>query len=376
METNEPKIRLEHIKKVYPNGVTAVKDFSLDIDNGEFVVFVGPSGCGKSTVLRMIAGLEEITDGDFNLDGKRMNDLEPSERNIAMVFQNYALYPHLTVRDNIAFPLTNAKIPFKKFFNLKYRKERKKEIYAKANEVAKIIGLEPYLDRKPKNLSGGQRQRVALGRAIIRNPKVFLLDEPLSNLDAKMRAEMRTEISRLHNDLKTIFIYVTHDQIEAMTMGSKIVVLKDGYIQQIGTPNEIFMNPKNMFVAGFIGTPPMNFFDAKVSEDGKNIETCDQSFKLPDNVFKALDGSYKGKEVVLGVRPKMIKVDSGKLKGKVSISEQLGDEALIYFNIEGDKEYVASINTFKKYEMGEEINIDLDLSYMSLFDKESQESIL
>mgnify|MGYP001090221186 FL=1 len=264
-------VKLEHIYKVYPNGTKAVSDFTMDIKDGEFIVFVGPSGCGKSTTLRMIAGLEEITDGELYINDKLMNDVIPMNRNIAMVFQNYALYPNLTVRQNIAFPLNiSKKIPFSKFFSLKYRKERKKEINEIVEEIAKKINLYEYLDRKPANLSGGQRQRVALGRSMVRNPSAFLLDEPLSNLDAKMRAQMRTEISTLHNDLQTIFIYVTHDQIEAMTMGTKIVVLKEGIIQQVASPKELFLHPINKFVAGFIGTPQMNFFKVKlIKEDNR-----------------------------------------------------------------------------------------------------------
>ena len=259
-------IEIRNVKKVYPNGFEAVHDFNLDINNNEFVVFVGPSGCGKSTMLRMIAGLEEITDGDLIIDGEIVNDLDPKDRNIAMVFQNYALYPHLTVRKNIAFPLTNKNVPLKHFFDFKYRKQRRLDIKKQVEEAAEIIGLSDRLDSYPRNLSGGQRQRVALGRAIVRKPKVFLLDEPLSNLDAKMRGQMRTEITNLHKKLNTVFIYVTHDQIEAMTMGDKIVVMKDGYIQQISSPDDLFLHPVNKFVAGFIGTPPMNFVNARLND--------------------------------------------------------------------------------------------------------------
>jgi len=374
----EAKIKLEHLKKVYDNGVLAVKDFSLEINDGEFVVFVGPSGCGKSTVLRMIAGLEAITDGKFILDKKVMNDLEPGARDIAMVFQNYALYPHLSVRKNIGFPLTNEKIPFKKFFNFKWRKERKAQINQKVEEVAKKIGLFEYLDRRPKNLSGGQRQRVALGRAIIRNPKVFLLDEPLSNLDAKMRTEMRTEISKLHKDLNTIFIYVTHDQIEAMTMGTKIVVLKDGYIQQIGTPDDVFMRPANKFVAGFIGTPQINFFDAKIINKNSLLLNNQFELKIPNDISKKIPDNYILKDIILGIRPKKIKIASkSNIKAKVSISEQLGDEALVYFKLnDDDLEHVLSMNTFNHFKLGQDIDIEFDLENAVMFDKESEESIL
>lgn len=376
----EPKIKLEHIKKIYPNGVCAVKDFSLDIYDGEFVVFVGPSGCGKSTVLRMIAGLEEITDGDLSIEGKIVNEAEPKERDIAMVFQNYALYPHLTVRKNIGFPLLMQNVPFSKFFNFKYRKQRKADIYKLVDEVASKIGLSEYLDRKPKNLSGGQRQRVALGRAIIRNPKAFLLDEPLSNLDAKMRAEMRTEISKLHNSLKTIFIYVTHDQVEAMTMGSKIVVMRDGYIMQVGTPDEVFANPANKFVAGFIGTPQMNFINAKLVKENDNvyIEIFDENKLLVNNqIASRIDENYFGKEVILGVRPKAISVKDEGIEVEVTISEQLGDEALVYFKHKSiDTEYVSSMQTYNHYLANSKVKIDIDLAHASFFDKETEESIL
>ena len=373
----DSRIKIEHLKKIYDNGVEAVKDFSLDIEDGEFVVLVGPSGCGKSTVLRMIAGLESISAGTFKLDGKEMNNLEPGARDIAMVFQNYALYPHLSVRKNIGFPLINEPIPFKKFFNFKWRKERNKQINERVIDVAKKIGLLEYLDRKPKNLSGGQRQRVALGRAIIRNPKAFLLDEPLSNLDAKMRTEMRTEISKLHHDLNTIFIYVTHDQVEAMTMGSKIVVMKDGYIQQIGTPDDVFMRPENMFVAGFIGTPPINFFDAKI-DSNKIVINGNIELAIPSSLQKQIPSQYDQKDVVLGVRPKKINVNNDSaIKAHVSISEQLGDEALVYFKLDGDeKEHVLSAVTFNKYQMDEAIGIDFDLENASIFDKETEVNIL
>lgn len=375
-----PVLKLEHIKKVYPNGVCAVKDFSLDILDGEFVVFVGPSGCGKSTVLRMIAGLEDITDGEFFIDDERMNEAEPKDRNIAMVFQNYALYPHLSVRKNIGFPLYMAPVPFRHFLDFKYRKNRKKLINEKVEEVASKIGLSEYLDRKPRNLSGGQRQRVALGRAIIRQPKAFLLDEPLSNLDAKMRAEMRTEISKLHQELKTIFVYVTHDQIEAMTMGSKIVVMKDGYIQQIGSPDEVFLHPVNRFVAGFIGTPQMNFFDVEIIKENEKVyfELENKSRILaPEQIVNKFDVSYIGKKVILGIRPKAISiVKSSDIVAVTSISEQLGDEALVYFKLEGiDQEYILSMQTYNKYQTNEQISLSFDLSHASLFDKETERTI-
>ena len=251
-------ISLKNINKVYPNGFHAVKDFNLDIEDKEFIIFVGPSGCGKSTTLRMVAGLEDISSGDLLIDGKRMNDVEPKDRDIAMVFQNYALYPHMTVYDNMAF-------------GLKLRKLPKAEIDQKVREAAKILDLEGLLDRKPKALSGGQRQRVAMGRAIVRNPKVFLMDEPLSNLDAKLRVQMRIEISKLHEKLGATIIYVTHDQTEAMTLGTRIVVMKDGVVQQIDTPHNLYNKPQNLFVAGFIGSPQMNFMDAKIAVNGETV---------------------------------------------------------------------------------------------------------
>ena len=382
------KIDIEHVGKVYKQGnVRAVKDFNLTIDDNEFVVFVGPSGCGKSTVLRMIAGLEEITEGEVYLDGKLLNYLDPKDRNIAMVFQNYALYPHLTVRKNIAFPLSQAKIPFKYFFNFKWRKQRKEEINKLVEEAAAKINLTQYLDRKPANLSGGQRQRVALGRAIVRNPQVFLLDEPLSNLDAKMRAQMRTEISRLHNELKTVFIYVTHDQVEAMTMGSKIVVLKDGVIQQVASPDDLFLNPKNMFVAGFIGTPQMNFIKATITKEKEKyfvkILNNDNAIELPKERMKTFNEEYLNKEVIMGIRPKAISV-KGDLAYQeqgfaitVNLFEKLGDNTIIYASMEGhDGELIASTEGIKSFEIKEEIHVSFNLENVCFFDKDSEESIL
>lgn len=378
MNSNEHTIVIDHLTKVYPGNVKAVDDFNLVINPGEFVVFVGPSGCGKSTVLRMIAGLEEISGGQLYIDDVVMNDTEPKDRDIAMVFQNYALYPHKTVRENIGFALYMEKIPFKHFFDFKWRKERKAQIDRKVEEVAKITGLTEYLKRRPANLSGGQRQRVALGRAIIRNPKAFLLDEPLSNLDAKLRAEMRTEISRLHNNLKAIFIYVTHDQVEAMTMGSKIVVMKLGKIQQIGTPQEIYMNPVNTFVASFIGTPKINLFEAKLSTTpaGSFVEIGGYQFDLPESITSRLDNYYLENDVIVGVRPKAIHLDNEKgIKVDVNLCEQLGDEALVYFTFM-NHEYVASLITHDKYEPNTKIMINLDLEHCCIFDKETEKSIL
>ncbi len=381
-----PRLRIESLYKTYPNGVTAIKDFNLDIYDEEFVVFVGPSGCGKSTVLRMIGGLEDVTNGSIFLDDKDITDEEAKNRNIAMVFQNYALYPHLSVFKNIAFPLEVEKIPFKHFFDFKYRKNRKKEIKEKVNAAAEKIGLTEYLDRKPANLSGGQRQRVALGRAIVRDPEVFLLDEPLSNLDAKMRVAMRSEITRLHDRLKTIFIYVTHDQVEAMTMGSKIVVLKDGIIQQIGSPEDVFLNPKNQFVAGFIGTPQMNFFEAKVTKkkgkyyanflDGKELE-------LPKERMKGFNEEYLGLNVIMGIRPRAISVEGDlryveqNIKAKINMLEQLGEETLVYASVNGkDEDLIISTEGLGRFKKGAEIGISFRVDNVCFFSKENGDSLL
>ncbi|MDO5389391.1 MAG: sn-glycerol-3-phosphate ABC transporter ATP-binding protein UgpC, partial [Clostridia bacterium] len=287
------ELKLKNIVKKYPNGFVAVKNFNLDIEDKEFIIFVGPSGCGKSTTLRMIAGLEEISSGELWIGDKLCNTVDPKNRDIAMVFQNYALYPHMTVYDNMAFALKLRKVP-------------KAEIDKKVREAAKILDIDHLLDRKPKALSGGQRQRVAMGRAIVRSPKVFLMDEPLSNLDAKLRVQMRSEISKLHQKLQTTFIYVTHDQTEAMTLGTRIVVLKDGVIQQVDTPQNLYNKPENLFVAGFIGSPQMNFINATVAKSGSDVTVNfgEYSLKLPEYKTKALiDGGYVGKEVTIGIRP-------------------------------------------------------------------------
>lgn len=384
---DKPRIRIEHLYKTYPNGVTATKDFNLDINDGEFVVFVGPSGCGKSTVLRMIGGLEDVTKGKILLDGEDITDKEAKDRNIAMVFQNYALYPHLTVFKNIAFPLEVEKVPFKHFFDFKYRKQRKLEIKQKVEDAAAKIGLSEYLDRRPANLSGGQRQRVALGRAIVRDPKVFLLDEPLSNLDAKMRVQMRSEITRLHDKLKTIFIYVTHDQVEAMTMGSKIVVLKDGIIQQVGTPEEIFLNPVNQFVAGFIGTPQMNFFTAKVQKEEGHyfLSMAEQATKLPipDERMKGFDDNWLDQDIVAGIRPRSLSVegdlsyvDQG-FSAKINLFEQLGEETLLYTTFQGkEKDLIISTTGLGRFQKGEEVGISFNLEHLCLFAKTNGKSLL
>ena len=291
-------LSLKNVCKVYPNGFVAVKDFNLEIADQEFIIFVGPSGCGKSTTLRMIAGLEEISSGELWIGDKLVNDVEPKDRDIAMVFQNYALYPHMSVYDNMAF-------------GLKLRKVPKDEIDKSVHEAAKILDIEHLLDRKPKALSGGQRQRVAMGRAIVRSPKVFLMDEPLSNLDAKLRVQMRVEISKLHQRLQTTIIYVTHDQTEAMTLGTRIVVLKDGIIQQVDTPQNLYNTPNNIFVAGFIGSPQMNLIDAEVKANGSQVDLVlsdTVTITLPvEKSKKLIDGNYVGKTVVVGIRPEDVK---------------------------------------------------------------------
>ena len=328
-------LSLKHVCKVYPNGFEAVKDFNLEVEDKEFIIFVGPSGCGKSTTLRMIAGLEDISSGEFSIDGKVVNDVEPKDRDIAMVFQNYALYPHMTVFDNMAF-------------GLKLRKVPKDEIKKKVEEAAKILDLDKLLDRKPKALSGGQRQRVAMGRAIVRSPKVFLMDEPLSNLDAKLRVQMRAEISALHQRLGATIIYVTHDQTEAMTLGTRIVVLKDGVIMQVDSPIKLYNEPNNLFVAGFIGSPQMNFVDAKCKIEGGNAVLSFDKFKitLPAEKSKKLS-AYNGKNVLFGIRPDDMS-DSPRdmedykdcvIEANVSGYELLGSEVILYFNIAGDERW-------------------------------------
>ncbi len=383
----KPRVLIEHLYKTYPNGFVATKDFNLTINDGEFVVFVGPSGCGKSTILRMIAGLEDVTEGKIVLDDEDITDKEAKERDIAMVFQNYALYPHLSVFKNIAFPLEVEHIPFKHFFDFKYRKKRKEEIKKKVEEAAAKIGLSEYLDRKPANLSGGQRQRVALGRAIVRDPKVFLLDEPLSNLDAKMRVQMRSEITRLHDKLKTIFIYVTHDQVEAMTMGTKIVVLKDGLIQQIGTPEDVFLNPTNQFVAGFIGTPQMNFFSACIKKKngeyfisfkGKEIDLSLPRERMNNFADKNLD-----KEIIAGIRSGAISV-KGDLDyheegfvAHINLFEQLGEETLLYTTFPEKKDdLIISTTGLGRFRKEMDVGISFNLEHICLFSKETGESLL
>ena len=367
-------LSLKNINKVYPNGFHAVKDFNLEIEDKEFIIFVGPSGCGKSTTLRMIAGLEEISNGELWIGDKLVNDVEPKDRDIAMVFQNYALYPHMTVYDNMAF-------------GLKLRKTPKDKIDRLVHEAAKILDIEALLDRKPKALSGGQRQRVAMGRAIVRNPKVFLMDEPLSNLDAKLRVQMRIEISKIHQSLEATIIYVTHDQTEALTLGTRIVVMKDGVMQQVASPLDLYTKPCNMFVAGFIGSPQMNFINCKAVQSGNdvNLEFGSYSIKLPEaKAEKVIQGGFIGKEVVLGIRPEDIKdeedfISKGTdnvLEATVRVYEMLGAEVFLYLTVEGhDKDVTIRVNPRTTARPGDTIKIALDVNKIHVFDKETEVTI-
>ena len=365
-------LSLTNVCKVYPNGFEDVKDFSLEVEDQEFIIFVGPSGCGKSTTLRMIAGLEEISSGELKIDGRVVNDVEPKDRDIAMVFQNYALYPHMTVFDNMAF-------------GLKLRKVPKDEIKKKVEEAAKILDLEKLLDRKPKALSGGQRQRVAMGRAIVRNPKVFLMDEPLSNLDAKLRVQMRSEIASLHNRLKATIIYVTHDQTEAMTLGTRIVVLKDGVIMQVDSPQKLYNEPNNLFVAGFIGSPQMNFIDAVCKVEGERVTLNFEKTSVvlpPAKAKKLIDGGYNGKTVVMGIRPEdigdsQIEIEAHKdavFETDVTGYELLGSEVLLYFNVAGTA-MTAKVDSRTTARMGDHITLAIDPEKIHCFDKETELTI-
>ncbi|MBQ7224302.1 MAG: sn-glycerol-3-phosphate ABC transporter ATP-binding protein UgpC [Clostridia bacterium] len=369
-------LSLRHIYKIYSGNVKAVSDFNLEIDDKEFIVFVGPSGCGKSTTLRMIAGLEEISAGELYIDGRLVNDVEPKDRDIAMVFQNYALYPHMTVYENMAF-------------GLRLRKMASKEIDDRVKEAAAILGITPLLSRKPKALSGGQRQRVALGRAIVREPKVFLLDEPLSNLDAKLRVQMRTEITKLHNKLATTFIYVTHDQTEAMTMGTRIVVMKDGIVQQVDTPQFLYDSPENKFVASFVGSPQMNFFEHAVlsREDGKMYATFGENkILVPEEKAKRLiDESYIGQEITLGVRPEDIHDEEifiasspdTIIKAHVDVVEKLGNETFLYMNVDGKEDYtVARIDARTTIKAEEDVKLAIDAHHLHFFDNKTELTIM
>lgn len=361
------KVELKGIGKVYDGNVRAVDNANIVVEDQEFVVFVGPSGCGKSTTLRMVAGLEEITEGDLFIDGERMNDVPPKDRNIAMVFQNYALYPHMTVYDNMAF-------------GLKIRKTDKKEIERRVNEAARILDIEKLLDRKPKALSGGQRQRVAVGRAIVRNPKVFLFDEPLSNLDAKLRVQMRAEISDLHNRLKATMIYVTHDQVEAMTMGDKIVVMKDGKVQQIGSPLYLYNHPINKFVAGFIGSPPMNFLTCKLVEKGGQIVADEGSFEIvPTADQQKILKNYIGKEVYFGIRPEDLSyqktpASKNNMQMKVVVKEPLGAETHLILTTK-TQQVIVRTSPDLVFQIGEAVNFQPLMEKAKFFDKDTELSI-
>ena len=395
-------VQLKNIKKVYPfisgeqkkskkkkaeepekkkanlqitdEGVVAVQEFNLDIKDKEFIVLVGPSGCGKSTTLRMVAGLEEISGGELVIDGKVVNDVAPKDRDIAMVFQNYALYPHMTVYDNMAF-------------SLKLRHAPKDEIDKKVREAAQILDITQYLDRKPKALSGGQRQRVAIGRAIVRDPKVMLMDEPLSNLDAKLRNEMRAEIIKLRKRIDTTFIYVTHDQTEAMTLGDRIVIMRDGYIQQIGTPQEVFNHPSNLFVAGFIGMPQMNIFRSKLEKraDGVWAIFGQNAIKVPEGKVQRMTGDYIGKEVFMGIRPENISDDpvftstypDACIDVDVEIIELMGSETYLYMTTSGkDENFIARVDPRTTSRGGDKIKVGFDVNRLHFFDVETEKTIL
>ena len=363
-------LSLKNIRKVYPNGFEAVKDFNLEIADKEFIIFVGPSGCGKTTTLRMIAGLEDITSGELKIGDKVVNDVEPKDRDIAMVFQNYALYPHMSVYDNMAF-------------GLKLRKVPKDDIDREVKEAAKILDLTPLLDRKPKALSGGQRQRVAMGRAIVRKPQVFLMDEPLSNLDAKLRVQMRIEIAKLHQKLGTTIIYVTHDQTEAMTLGTRIVVMKDGVIQQVDTPQNLYDKPGNLFVAGFMGSPQMNFLDAEVEVNGDvaSLNIAGKAIPLPPAKSKKLiEGGYNGKTVVFGIRPEDV-YDSqmfieaspnSVFESTVKVYELLGAEVFLYFDL-AEFPITARVDPRTTSRPGDNIKFALDVEKIHVFDKDTEQ---
>ena len=367
-------VSLKHIYKKYPGGVTAVSDFNLEIKDKEFLVLVGPSGCGKSTTLRMIAGLEEITEGELHIGDRLVNDVAPKDRKIAMVFQNYALYPHMSVFENMAFGLKLSKVP-------------KDVIKKKVEEAARILDITHLLDRKPKALSGGQKQRVALGRAIVRDPQVFLLDEPLSNLDAKLRATMRTELTKIHNRVGTTFIYVTHDQVEAMTMATRIVVMKDGLIQQVDAPQKLYDEPVNMFVAGFIGSPQMNFMDGQlVEEDGKVYFVYEGNKLLmpEDKANNPALKEYIGKDVVAGLRPECIyddemnvaKHSESQLAVNVDVTELMGAEIYLYLLVGEEGKLTARVSSRSTTRAGDQIRIAFDMTRMHIFDKDTERCIV
>ena len=366
-------LSLKNVCKIYADGVEAVKDFNLEVEDGEFIIIVGPSGCGKSTTLRMIAGLDDITSGELYIGGELMNDVEPKDRDIAMVFQNYALYPHMTVYNNMAFGLKRRHVP-------------RDEVRRRVTEAAKGLGIDDLLNRKPKALSGGQRQRVAMGRAIVRDPKVFLMDEPLSNLDAKLRSQMRVEISNLHRRLGTTFVYVTHDQTEAMTLGTRIVVMDKGVVQQVDSPQALYDKPCNMYVAGFIGSPQMNFIHCRlvVDEGGVAVVAGDKKAQLPAEKAAVLaQVAADGREVVLGARPETMgmadvssPVPTGmlRLESTVSAYEMLGAEALLYFGL-GEAQLCAKVPSHSAARVGDVVNIDVDLARAHVFDAQTTQAL-
>jgi len=363
------EIILNHVKKVYPSGVVAVQDFNMVIGHEEFIVLVGPSGCGKSTTLRMVAGLEEITEGTISIDGKVVNRVPPKDRDIAMVFQDYALYPHMTVYDNIAY-------------GLKLRKFPKRVIDQKVREAAEILDITELLPRKPKMLSGGQRQRVAIGRAIVRDPKAFLMDEPLSNLDAKLRSQMRTEIIKLRQRIKTTFIYVTHDQTEAMTLGDRIVIMKDGFVQQIGTPREVFHKPVNLFVAGFIGSPQMNFFHGALTRDGDRygVMVAGKTLALtPEKQQRLLAADVQPQEIILGIRPEHVEPlqQTSDFAGVVEVTEMMGSSTHLHVRF-GEDRIVIMVPEGEEtdlYRRGDSISFTFQADRMHLFSRETEENL-
>jgi len=356
-------ITFKNVVKTYEDGVTVIPDLNLEIKDKEFIILVGPSGCGKSTTLRMIAGLEEVSKGELYIGDRLVNKVAPKDRDIAMVFQSYALYPHMTVYKNMAFGLTLRKVP-------------KKVIDEKVRAAAKILDIEKYLNRKPKALSGGQRQRVALGRAMVRDPAVFLLDEPLSNLDAKLRTEMRSQITKLHQRLQTTFVYVTHDQTEAMTMADRIVVMKDGIINQVDTPQELYNHPCNVFVAGFIGSPQMNFLEGRLKKDEKGyfVKIGDSIIRLPERMKPS---AYEEERVILGIRPEDLNLDKNNgdsIEVKVELAEMMGSEIYVYSTFEG-KKIIARIDSSEKIENGENIRLTLDTQKLHIFNAQTEELI-
>ena len=370
-------VKLTNVKKVYDNNVVAVHNFNLDIADKEFIVFVGPSGCGKSTTLRMIAGLEEISGGTVEIDGEVVNDLQPKDRNIAMVFQNYALYPHLTVFENMAFSLRLKKVP-------------NDEVFKRVTEAAEVLGITEYLTRKPRALSGGQRQRVAIGRAMVRDSKVFLMDEPLSNLDAKLRNQMRAEIILLRQKIDTTFIYVTHDQTEAMTLGDRIVIMKDGFIQQVGTPQQVFDEPHNLFVAGFIGSPQMNFMDAKLLKDGSSytVEVLGHKVAMDGEKLELLrKNNAPAGDIVLGVRPEHMTVkfekEADAIEGTIVVNEMMGSELHLHVNVGLSKNVILRVPTIdlsaeqrKALESGNKLYFTFNSKVVQIFDPKTEKSLL